>query len=485
MTQFNKIKIDWQPNKALEETLHNQILNYFIKNIMSGEWLIGQVLPSQRQLADIFNVNRSTVVAVISELTSLGIVEPHIGKGTQIANNTWSLYSRNTTPEWDHYINAGMHRSNLPTIQTINTLEFNENIIRLSTGEMAPELFPHKMMRTVLDKIPTKALSLNYLEPLGLLELREALSEHLKTHGINAAPDQVLIVSGSLQALQLISLSLLKKGSTIYLEEPSYAKSLNVFQSNSLNMVGIPMDKEGICPWLHLGNRLDKDAILYTIPTYHNPTNHVMSLKRRHELLSWSKSLQLPIIEDDAYRELWFDEVPPPPLKSFDDTGNVLYLGSASKSLAPGLRIGWVVGPKPVVNRLSDIKMQADYGASSLSQWVLTEWITSGLYQEHLTSFRLKLKSKRDYLDLLLKEEFSEIATWQLPTGGYYIWLTLNKKIDTSKLFDQGIKENILINPGYIYSFKNNVSIRLSYAYAKEEDLKTGIKKLSQLIKKL
>lgn len=188
----------------------------------------------------------------------------------------------------------------------------------------------------------------------------------------------------------------------------------------------------------------------------------------------------MPIIEDDAYRELYFDEVPPLPIKTIDDTGNVLYLGSISKSLAPGLRIGWVVGLGSIIERLGDIKMQTDYGASSLSQWVLYEWLTNCLYQEHILNLRKELKARCLFMLQLIYTYFSDIATWNIPNGGFYVWLKLNKSISTEKLFEQALKKNILINPGDIYGFRKNNCIRLSYSYASYNQMEIGLKLLSE-----
>lgn len=477
------IDFDWQPDKSLKLSLSEQIIGYIKKNIANGNWLIGQKLPSQRELALKLCVNRSTIALVYAELISLGIVESNYGKGTIIINSTWSLLFSNLSLEWNDYIESGIYKENLPTIQIINKLEYKKNIIRLSTGEMSPDLFPHDMMKKVLSKIPSRAFSLNYIEPLGLHELRVIISNHLKTHGIDVKPSQLLIVSGSLQALQLISMSILKPGTKILVEEPSYIKSLNVFESNGMHMEGIPMDHMGLMPWMINPKKHDlANSILYTIPSFHNPTGISMSYERRLEVLRWCQSYQLPIIEDDVYRELWFEEEPPLPLKAFDQTGNVLYLGSVSKSLAPGLRVGWVAGPEPVVERLGDIKMQSDYGSSSLSQWALTEWMETGLYDDHLKVFRKELLIRRDFVLALLNKYFSNLATWNTPKGGYYIWLKLNSNISTDKLFKEAIKYNILINPGSLYSFERNSFIRLSFSYASFEELEIGLVKLAEII---
>ncbi len=480
------INIDWKPNKFSKIPIYRQIIDYISNKIFEGHWGVGRKLPSQRELAKLFNVNRSTVAEALNELTSLGIIEGNHGQGTTIINNTWSQFMSTPPPNWQSYIDSGIHIANFPTIQKINKLQYVKDIIRLSTGEMAPDLFPHDMMKKVLQKVPDRAYSLNYLGPLGLFELRQTLSKYLTRYGIDVPPSCILIVSGSLQALQLMSMCMLPVGSTVFVESPSYLKSLHVFQSMGIKLKGLPMDKYGALPWINdkKDDPIDK-SLLYTIPTFHNPTGIVMSKERRIEVLDWSKKNRVPIIEDDAYMELWIDETPPMPLKSYDKNGSVIYIGTISKTLAPGLRLGWLVGPESVVERLGDVKMQMDYGASSISQWTLLEWIHSGLYEEHLNTFRYNLKNRRDLALQTLKNYYSDIATWDIPKGGYYIWLKLNKNISIDRLFNLAAREKLLIHLGNIYDFSKNQCIRISYSYASHEDLVTGLKKLSELINKI
>lgn len=482
----NIVNIEWKPDKNSKIPIFKQIISYISSKISKGDWLIGNKLPSQRELSKIFDVNRSTIVAALEELTSLGILEGKSGHGTTIVNNTWSLLMSASPPNWQRYIDSSIHKANSTTIQTINKLEFVDGMTRLSTGEMSPDLFPHDMLKKVLQKLPERAYSLNYLEPLGLLELRKTLSKYLTRHGIQVPPSCILIVSGSLQALQLISVCMLKPGSTIFVETPSYLNSLHIFQSVGMNLKGVPMDSSGIMPWtLNKKDYLEETSLLYTIPSFHNPTGQVMTEIRRIELLDWCKNNRLPIIEDDAYRDLWIDKEPPLPLKAYDKNGMVLYMGSISKSLAPGLRLGWLAGPESIVERLGDVKMQTDYGASSLSQWALTEWMESGLYDQHLLTLRKNLKERRDLVLHTLEAHFKHIATWNIPAGGYYVWLKLNKNISTDILFDIALKEKLLINPGSIYDFSKNQYIRISYSYASTDALVKGLIKLSKLIEKM
>lgn len=478
------ININWKPQKNNSKPLYKQIVDYIINEISTGNWVVGTKLPSQRQLAQDFKVNRSTIVEAFDELKSKGFVEGNSGGGTRIVNSTWSLLSSKSKLNWQNYIEGSIHKPNLHTIQMVNKLEYKKDIIRLGTGEPGPQLFPKNMMDKILNKCSNKIMSLGYLEGKGLLELRTILSEYLKIYGINVKPSSILIVSGALQALQLIALSILPLGSKILIEKPSYLKSLHIFQSMGMNMIGTKMDDRGIIPAeisKEINNKIN--TLLYTIPTFHNPTGIVMTKNRRMEILDLCKKHRIPIIEDDVYRELWLDEMPPLPLKSWDKNGNVLYLGSVSKSLAPGFRIGWLIGPEPVVERLADIKMQTDYGSSSLSQLILAEWIRSGLYSEHLNNVRSKLKIQRDNALKTLNEDFADIATWNIPKGGFYIWLKLNSPIAVNRLFSEAAKENILINPGSIYDSLNNQNLRISYSYASLEEMKIGLEKLSHIVR--
>ncbi len=478
--------MDWKPDRSSSIPLHVQITEYVKRKILYGEWTVGTKLPSQRALAKQFSVNRSTVVTALQELAADGFIESKVGSGTMVANNTWSLLASAPPPDWISYVRSGIHEPNLTVIQKINEAEADPNMIRLSTGELSPELMPKEQVIENLLRDKKKNLSLNYEEPKGNRELRETISQYLKGKGIEAGPSSILIVSGALQALQLISVGLLKRGSIILHETPSYLNSVHVFQSAGMNLMGIPMDEEGIkIQAISRLKRQHRAALLYTIPSFHNPTGTLMTAERRKQLLNICMKESLPMIEDDVYGELWLDAPPPKPMKADDSQGVVLYIGSVSKSLSPGLRVGWVVGPEPVIERLADIKMQTDYGSSSVSQWIVNQWIKGGHYEEYLQRVRAELKYRRDFMVHLLNRYFSQLAVWKIPPGGFYIWLKLKTGSSVRKLFDIALREGILINPGSIYDSDCQEYIRLSYAYASLEELDKGLKILSELIQRL
>ncbi|URZ15251.1 PLP-dependent aminotransferase family protein [Clostridium felsineum] len=476
------VTIIWKPDKKSKIPLYKQIIHYIKDKIKNGEWIIGEKLPSQRELAEVFEVNRSTIIEALDELRADGLIEGKNKGGTVIINNTWSIMASRKAPNWEEYIESGIYKPNFDTIQVINKLEWDNNIIRLSTGELSKELFPKEDMEEVFLSLSREITGLGYEMPKGSLKLREEISRYVRKLGIDASPESILIVSGSLQSFQLIAMGLLDYGSTVLVEKPSYIKSLNVFQSSGMRLKGIPMDQDGIMVKEIEKNINSKTALLYTIPNFHNPTGIVMSENRRKELLDLCLERRLPIIEDNAYGELWFEKVPKT-LKSMDKSGVVLYSGTASKSLSAGMRLGWLIGPEAVIERLSDIKMQTDYGASSISQKAFYLWLKSGKYEEYLEKLRFKLKARRDAVIESLNKYFNDIACFDIPKGGFYIWLKLKEKVDMKKVFYIAKKSGVLINPGYIYDFEKNYSIRISYSYGSIKEIEIGIEKLSQIIR--
>lgn len=495
MSRQTPLQITWKPNRKSATPITEQIVQYMCTQVSSGQWPIGSRLPSQRAMAEAFEVNRSTIIAAIQELTDYGIVEGLHGAGTRIVSNTWSLMLPGA-PDWADYVSSGFFRANNATIQAINRLEFAPDMARLGTGELDPRLSPKAMWQQVLTEAANEITSLGYPAPAGMPQLREAIAQHMRQVGIDCTVDQVLVTSGALQALQMISVSLLSSGSTVYAESPSYIKSLQVFQSAGMKLAGIPMDDDGLnIDALNATLRSDAspqyrptsrgmETVLYTIPTNHNPTGITMSGQRRHELIECCVANRLPIIEDGAYQDLWFEGQPPEPLKTLDNNGMVIHLGSASKALAPGLRIGWIVAPEPIVQRLADVKMQMDYGASALSQWVFARFLSRGLYDRYLESLRTTLQQRRDAALETLQRLFGSgpvQAHWNKPSGGFYIWMTFDQPMPMNKLFQRAVEAGILLNPGDIYDFEGDNSLRLSYAYTTAQEFADAAEQLAQV----
>lgn len=488
----------WRPDPASPLPLHSQISAYFLAKISSGAWPPGMRLDPQRELCRQLGVNRSTVVTALGQLTALGLIEGRRGGGTIVAGARAAIrpaggsdaaeapVDSGRTGNWNDYVEEGVHYPNLPAVQDINRLEFEPGLIRLGTGEPSPALLPGEAMNRVLAGLAqTKLPPLSYEEPLGSLALRTAVSRMLAgTAGILADPASILITSGALQGLQLIALGLLPRGASILLEKPSYLYSIHAFQSAGVKFSGLLMDKRGLIPGQLAAEAVrSKAAMLYTIPSFHNPTGILMDEERRRELMQVTGSLGLPILEDGAYQDLWLDTPPPLPLKALDREGRVLHLGTLSKAASPGLRIGWIIGPEPVVRRLADIKMQSDYGASSLSQLAAARWLADGYHAEHLQVLRSRLRKRRDLVLELLHKHCTGLAVWNVPAGGFYIWLSLLHPAPPRKLFTAALRSGLLLNTGDMYDRSDAGHLRLSYAYASPAELARGIALLAGLLR--
>lgn len=475
------VEINWRPDRSDSRPAYIQITDYMLHKIQTGEWIAGAFLPNQRELSKRLGVNRSTLVSALDELKGMGLLETYGKGGTKILS-AQVLSQGMKQPNWQAHISEGFHISNLDTIQVINRYEFTEGYIRLSSGEPSPELFPKEMMAEVLTEVAQDMTNLGYEEPKGMPYLREEVAKYISSFGIQAAPENVLIVSGALQAIQLVAIGLLQPGATVFLEKPSYLYSLNIFQSIGLRRSAIAMDQEGLIPDQILKqSSKHRQSILYTVPSFHNPTGVVMSENRRMELLEACGQTQTPIIEDDVYRELWIDKPSPNPIKSHDKTGNVLYVGSVSKTLSTGLRIGWLVGPEAVVERLGDLKMQNDYGSSSLAQLTAGKFLEKGFYEMHSAVVREKLRIRRQVALDALNHYMADIADWEIPSGGYYIWVRFKVAVRMKELFEEAFKQGILAYPGYLYDNEMNPCLRISYSYASIEEIAYGIKILASV----
>lgn len=464
--------MNWQPNRSISMSLSNQIVQWITEQIQSGEWPLGTKLPPQRQLALSLGVNRSTLQEAIDELKANGLLSSKTGSSTYVSNDSWNMLVNQKQTNWQHYIEASIHKSNYQTIQLINEFEQDETVIRLGTGELSPLLLPTTELQKSLSEVHWDGKALGYSSPQGSLSLRQTISKYVKKRGIKTSPENICIVSGGLQALHLIALGLLETGSFVFQNNFSYLNSIHTFQSFGMNL--FTLDKNQITPDAINQIRKKRQAVFYTIPTLHNPTGISMTKEEKKSLIDLSEEIQLPIIEDDVYFELLFDEATQA-LKSLDQTGQVLYIGSVSKTLSPGLRIGWIIASTPVIKRLADIKMQMDYGSSAISQQIVENWLRTGKYEKHIDQLKVELRRRAEQMDNLLKQYFGDIASWETPNGGFYIWLKFNEPVVTTELFMQLLKKKVLINPGYIYAPNDAQHIRLSFAYSSDEEVRKGI----------
>lgn len=470
-------EISWKPDRESDIPLYEQIKRFIREKIANGEWYLGYQLPPQRDLAVMLGVNRSTLKYAVEDLTADGILATKGRGGTVVNNNTWSLLGKTSIP-WKKYLQSGSLYPNKSITQKIHNYEFDTDMIRLSTGELSPSLFPHKDLNKAMQNISAEGYNLNYSHPNGIFELREEIAAYYQKNGMKIKPSQIMIISGGLQAIHLISIGLLPKGASICCEKPSYLYSLNIFESMDIHLRGIKF-KNGNMDLKNLEgmHQKIKTKICYLIPYYQNPTGLSIDDENRRALLAFCRDNRLPLVEDDSYRELYYDGKKHLPLKAFDENQSIIHVGSVSKTLCAGLRIGWIIGQEEVVSKLADLKMQIDYGASTISQLILLYLLKSGRYEKNIDVLRKQLKEKRDFMLSILERDFSDCACWTKPEGGFYVWLNLNikDKVDMNGIFEYCRKHGVLINPGYMYDADNNNGIRLSFAYEEKEGIEKGL----------
>jgi len=298
-----------------------------------------------------------------------------------------------------------------------------------------------------------------------------------------------LIVSGSLQALDLVNTTFLRKGDTVIIEEENYGGTISRLKKLGVNMIGIPLEKDGMdinylekeLKKLESANK--KPRYIYTIPTIQNPTGTVMSVEKRRALIEISKKFGIPIFEDDCYADLLYEKQRPPAIKSFDDEGYVIYCGSFSKSIAPALRVGYLVANWDILSRI--LPNKTDAGSGSLEQMALAEFCKNE-FNDHVTKLRVELKKKSDVICNALDKYFGSTANYQKPDGGIFIWVDMPENVDTSKLYDVAIKQGVAINPGHEWSVNpsGKHKMRLCYGNPTIEEIDQGVKLLAEICQK-
>jgi len=362
-------------------------------------------------------------------------------------------------------------------------------------GHNDGESIPIKSLKESIEKIilrEGKTLSKYGLEsgPQGYLPLRKFISKQLNLSAqIVSSENEILVVSGSLQALDLVNETFLRKGDTVIIEEENYGGTISRLRRLGVNMVGIPLEHDGMNvevleqTLLDLKKKKIKPRYIYTIPTIQNPTGTVMSVAKRKQLIKLSKKYQIPIFEDDCYADLTWDRTKPPAIKSFDKEGYVTYCGSFSKSIAPALRVGYLIANWEVLSRILPYK--TDAGSGSLEQMALAEFCTEN-FDSHVKSLKIKLQKKSEAICNALDKYFGSSAEYKKPDGGIFVWVDMHKKVDTSRLYELALKDGVAINPGNEWSINKSGrhKMRLCFGNPSIKEIDEGIKRLAIICRK-
>jgi 2-aminoadipate transaminase len=358
-------------------------------------------------------------------------------------------------------------------------------ITSFAGGLPSPATFPVEIMQAAFDKVLSTngKVALQYGPTDGYMPLRQWIADSLSQNGAKIAPEQVLMVSGSQQALDLIGKVLIDEGSKVLVETPSYLGALQAFSVYRPEFHSVATDEHGLVP-----SSLDAIAegarLLYALPNFQNPTGRSLSVERRQELVETCARLNLPLIEDDPYGALSYSGQPSPKMVAMNPEG-VIYMGSFSKVLTPGIRLGYVVAPLPMVRRLELAKQAADLHTAQLTQMVVHEVVKDGFLDKHIPTIRElygnQCKAMLDAMD----QHFPKEATWTKPDGGMFIWVELPKHINAMELLDEAIKNKIAFVPGAPFYANEPATntLRLSFVTVPPERIRAGIEVLGKLIK--
>ncbi|SFI71080.1 MocR-like pyridoxine biosynthesis transcription factor PdxR [Thermoflavimicrobium dichotomicum] len=470
-------------NRQSQIPLAQQIFQAFADRILSGYFPSGSRLPSVRKLARTLQVSPVTVIQAFDLLEKQQLIERIQGKGTFVTNRSFGEKEEESKEEKTLLqIPDYLHRTQqMYYNQTPARINFSSPIVH-------PDLLPTNILAESIQQLVQREPEIlaQYGEIQGDIELRQALATYLVGEEIKVSPQDILVTNGSQQGIDLVARCFLGPGDIVVTEQPTYPAAIDIFRSRGATVISVPMDEEGM--------RMDKltalfdtynPKLIYTIPTFQNPTGYILSQKRRRELIELAYHMNCLILEDDPWSEIYFDESPPLHIKAMDHYGNVIYLKGLSKILSPGCRIGFLVASEGILNRLIAAKTNADMGNPLLNQKVILPIFQTKLINRLLKELRETLKQKRNMTIHLLNKHAPSGVSWILPKGGFNIWITLPKGTNSIDLLSFMKQKEISFLPGsacYPSEIEWN-HLRLSFSNVSENELSYGIKEMCLVIR--
>ncbi len=396
----------------------------------------------------------------------------------------------NLDPWFNHYASrsAGLSASE---VRALFAVASRPEVVSLAGGMPYVRALPESLVNGALEKVmkDNGPMAMQYGSGQGVPALREQILEIMALEGISASVDDVVVTTGSQQALDLVTKLFIDPGDVILAEAPSYVGAIGVFRSYQADVVHVLMDENGLIPEklreaiseVKASGRTIK--FLYTIPNFHNPAGVTLSAERRPEILEICQSNGILILEDNPYGLLSFEEDVPPAIRSLNDDG-VIYLGSFSKTLAPGFRVGWALAPHAIREKLVLAAEAAILCPSSFSQMVISEYLSQADWKGQIETFRGVYKERRDAMLEALEEHLPDLS-WNVPNGGFYIWCSLPENLDSKAMLPRAVTELVAYTPGtaFFADGGGRQNLRLSFCYPTPENIKIGIRRLATVIR--
>jgi len=391
------------------------------------------------------------------------------------------LYSKNA---------LNMKRSE---IRELLKLTRQPDIISFAGGLPDPQTFPVKELADISAQVLREkgATALQYGPTEGEPALREALANWLTKERLDLRAENILVTSGSQQALDLLAQVLIDPGDPVIVELPSYIGALQAFAAHRARMIGVPQDDEGIRPDLlektleRLSRRKRRPKFIYIVPDFQNPSGVTLTLARRQELLALASRFEVPLVEDSPYRVLRFSGEPMPAIYSLDPQRHVLALGTFSKIFCPGMRLGWLLTPEAWMERFIIAKQGMDLCSPSFTQFIAVEYMRRGLLDREVENIRSLYSRKLGVMLAALEKEMPRGVTWTRPEGGLFLWMKLPRRMNATALFSKAIERKVayVIGSAFFCNGKGHHTMRLNFSYPSEEQIVEGIQRLAQVIR--
>jgi 2-aminoadipate transaminase len=400
---------------------------------------------------------------------------------------------------WEYRYAHRMQKMGSSVIRELLKLTEQPDIISFAGGLPAPEVFPVKEFREacnyVLDHFGPQALQYSTTE--GYRPLREMIARHTARYSVEVTPDNILITSGSQQALDFLGRLFINRGDYIVVESPTYLGALQAWNAYGAQYIPVRSDQDGmIVDELEAALRIGPKFI-YVLPNFQNPSGYTLSLERRKQLIELADRYGVPIVEDDPYGQLRYEGEHIPSIVSLDSeyrgpngghySGNVIYLSTFSKLLAPGLRLAWVIAPPEVIRKLVMTKQAADLHTSSFNQYVAYEVGKQGFLDEHVKLIRAVYKERRDVMFEMMEEMFPPGVTWSKPQGGMFLWGILPEGMDAADVLKRAVEKKVAFVPGGAFHPRGGGenTMRINFSYSSPDNIREGITRLGTTLKEL
>ena len=471
-----------------KEPIYIQIKNYLEEMISKGLLPHNSKLPSTRELSSILKVSRNSIVLAYEELKSEGIIYSLSGRGTFV-NSENIIHNSHWQIDYEHFENDYM--------KTTNDMDIMKSEVRWKSGQIsfksiAPdgELFDmEELKKSFLNRFNLEGHKLlNYGYAQGYKPLIDYLHKYRNKKGVDTTHKDILMVNGFTEGLNLVISTLTNHGDYILCENPTHNTSIKIMKSHGVNIIPMNMNEKGL-DFDDLDKKLkkykNKIKFSYITPSYHNPTGMVMSPENRYKFYNLMKKNNIPIIEDGFNEELLYSASHIFPICSLDNNSNgVIYIGSFSKILFPGLRIGWLLGDKKLINRLESVKRATTIHVSFLDQGILYDYLQNGAFEKYIKKTRKYYGDKFNFAKKCVEKYIN--CEHSLGDGGLHLFLIF-KDLDTRKLLDECYKKDVIFMPGDLFYIddRGENTLRLGLSRLSEEDIEKGIKIIGETIEEI